>query len=62
MNKKRRHKSKMYAFAGGGMFLGAAFGILLGLLIFANPWYGPAIGAVLGLFIGAVLEIAGSRG
>jgi uncharacterized membrane protein len=57
MNKSRRHKNKLYAFAGGGMSLGAAFGILFGMLLFDNPWYGPIIGAALGLMIGAAFEL-----
>jgi uncharacterized membrane protein len=61
MNKKRRQRSKLYAFAGGGMFLGAAFGILFGMLLFDNPWIGPSIGAALGLILGAVIEISSKR-
>jgi uncharacterized membrane protein len=61
MYKNNRHRRKLYAIAGGGMFLGAAFGILLGLLLFDNPWYGPILGAVLGLIIGTGIEIRGWR-
>lgn len=58
MKNKERHRNKLYAFAGGGMFLGAAVGILLGMLLFDNPWYGLIIGAVLGLIIGGGIEIS----
>jgi uncharacterized membrane protein len=61
MDNDKRHRSKLYAFAGGGMFLGAAFGIIFGMLLFDNPWYGPILGAVLGLIIGAGIEIYGLR-
>ena len=61
MKMRGRHRNKLYAFAGGGMALGAAFGILFGLLLFDNPWVGPIVGGVLGLVIGAGSELSSRR-
>lgn len=57
MNKIGRQRNKLRAFAGGGMFLGAAFGILFGMLLFDDPWTGPIVGAGIGLITGAAAEI-----
>jgi uncharacterized membrane protein len=51
MKNSNNRKRKTLSFAGAGLALGAAFGILIGMLLFDNPWYGPVIGAFAGLII-----------
>jgi uncharacterized membrane protein len=62
MMKNGRNKvRKNLSFAGAGIALGAAFGILFGMLLFDNPWIGPAVGAVGGLLIAALAELYQNR-
>lgn len=44
------------AWTGTGIALGAALGILVGLLLFDDWWLGPVIGAVVGLLVGAIAD------
>jgi hypothetical protein len=56
-NKKRKRLS----FAGAGLALGAAFGILVGMLLFESPWVGPMLGAACGLVIALVVDLSQTR-
>jgi uncharacterized membrane protein len=47
--------------AGLGMTVGAALGLLFGLLIF-NSWWAPVAGVSIGLLIGAVIDLQSPRG
>ena len=45
------------AWTGSGIALGAALGIIFGLLLLGDSWFfGPAIGAAVGLLIGAIVD------
>lgn len=45
------------AWAGSGIALGAGLGIIFGLLLLGDNWFfGPAIGAAVGLLIGAIVD------
>ena len=55
--KKSSGKKKVLSFAGAGLALGAAFGILLGMLLFDNPWYGLFLGAVIGLLVVILVDL-----
>jgi uncharacterized membrane protein len=61
MKNSKNNKRKRLSFAGAGLALGAAFGILFGMLIFDNPWIGPALGAMAGLLIAALVELNRNR-
>lgn len=43
--------------SGAGLAIGAAMGLLLGLLFFDGWWLAPVAGAAVGLIIGAIVEI-----
>jgi uncharacterized membrane protein len=59
-NRKNNHRKRL-SFAGAGLALGAAFGILFGMLLFENPWYGPILGAAAGLLFAALIDINRNR-
>jgi uncharacterized membrane protein len=61
MKNGEKKKRKTLAFAGAGLTLGAAFGILFGMLLFENPWYGLILGAGAGLLVAAIMELYKSR-
>lgn len=44
------------AWTGTGIALGAALGIIGGLLLLENWFFGPVIGAAVGLLIGAIVD------
>lgn len=50
---KNVNDTRTELYAGGGLALGAALGLLFGLLLFENLAFGCVIGAVAGLVIGA---------
>lgn len=55
-NKKEEKKRKDISFAGSGIAIGAAIGMIFGLLLFESQAIGCAFGAALGLLIGAVID------
>lgn len=44
------------SYTGTGIALGAGLGIVFGLLLLPTWWWGPLIGAVAGLLVGAVVD------
>jgi uncharacterized membrane protein len=52
---------KIGIFTGSGVALGAAFGLLFGLLLFGDLAFGVIIGAAAGLVIGAVADLLKKR-
>lgn len=61
MKNLRNKKRKRLSFAGAGLALGAAFGIMIGMLLFDNPWVGPLLGAACGLIIALIVNLYQSR-
>jgi uncharacterized membrane protein len=59
-NRKNNNRQRL-SFAGAGLALGAAFGILFGMLLFENPWFGPILGAAAGLVIAALIDLNRNR-
>jgi uncharacterized membrane protein len=56
-NSSMREKSrKIVRHAGAGLAIGAAIGMIFGLMLFENLALGYAIGTVVGLMIGAAIE------
>lgn len=41
---------------GLGISSGAAFGIILGLLLFEDWWWGSIVGTLVGLIVGAIAD------
>ena len=48
-------------FAGSGLAIGAAIGMIFGLLLFENLAWGCVIGAAVGLVMGAAIDAHGRR-
>lgn len=46
---------------GAVLAIGAALGLLFGMLLFQNHFYGGAIGALFGFFVGVIIEIQRHR-
>jgi uncharacterized membrane protein len=61
MKKLRNKKRKNLSIAGAGLALGAAFGIMIGMILFDNPWVGPMLGAACGLIIAIIVNLSQSR-
>ena len=61
MKNLKNKKRKSLSFAGAGMALGAAFGILIGMLLFESPWVGPMLGAACGLIIALGVDFYQTR-
>lgn len=55
-SKKRNDKRKTVYYAGSGLAVGAAIGMIFGLLLFEDLAWGCFIGAALGLLIGAAID------
>lgn len=53
---KDNAKNKRSSFAGLGISFGAAFGLILGLLLFDNFVLGVGIGVAVGLILGAGID------
>jgi len=60
-SKKRNDNRKTVYYAGSGLAIGAAIGMIFGLLLFENLAWGCVIGSALGLLIGAAIDALGSR-
>lgn len=45
---------------GVGLVLGAALGLVFGLMLFDSWWLGPMIGVAAGLIIGAIADLLAS--
>ena len=57
MNSSKGEKSrKTVYYAGSGLAIGAAIGMIFGLLLFEDLAWGCVIGAAAGLLIGAVID------
>jgi uncharacterized membrane protein len=54
MDKKPKDRKILYA--GFGISVGAALGMIFGMLLFENLIFGAGIGATLGLIIGASID------
>lgn len=48
-------------YTGSGLAIGAALGLLFGLMLFENMAFGTLIGAVLGLMVGAIIDAREGR-
>ncbi len=46
---------------GAGVVTGAAIGLLVGQLVFDGEWWAPAVGAGIGLILGAAIEAFKSK-
>lgn len=57
-NKGRSSRKTAY-YAGSGLAIGAAIGMIFGLMLFENMAWGCVIGAAIGLVIGAVIDAQG---
>jgi len=53
---KGENSRKTAYYAGGGMGVGAAIGMIFGLLLFENLAWGCVIGAGVGLVMGAAID------
>lgn len=58
---EEENSSKATNFAGSGMAIGAAIGMIFGLLMFEDLPMGYVIGAALSLVIGAVIDAQGGH-
>ena len=57
MEKKTKESNdRKILFAGAGIPIGAALGLIFGMLLFDNLIFGAGIGAALGLIIGAIID------
>jgi len=54
-NKGRSSRKTAY-YAGPGLAIGTAVGMIFGLMLFENLAWGPVIGAAVGLVIGAAID------
>ncbi|MCK4356167.1 glycine zipper family protein [Candidatus Bipolaricaulota bacterium] len=54
-NKGRSSRKTAY-YAGSGLAIGAAIGVVFGLMLFENLAWGCVIGAAVGLVIGAAID------
>lgn len=55
-NKPEKENKKRYPYTGLGISLGAAFGFIVGLLLFDNLALGFGIGVAMGLVFGAAMD------
>ena len=53
---KGENSRKTVYYAGSGLAIGAAIGMIFGLMLFENLAWGCVIGAALGLVIGAAID------
>ena len=53
---KGENSRKTVYYAGAGLAIGAAIGMIFGLMLFENLAWGCVIGAALGLVIGAAID------
>lgn len=53
------HKTSYYA--GSGLVIGTAIGMIFGLMLFEDLAHGSAIGAAVGLVMGAAIDAQGRR-
>ena len=56
---KGENSRKTAYYAGSGLAIGAAIGMIFGLMLFENLAWGCVIGAALGLVIGAAIDAQG---
>jgi len=56
---KGENSRKTAYYAGSGLAIGAAIGMIFGLMLFENLAWGCVIGAGVGLVIGAVIDAQG---
>jgi len=52
---------KTFYYAGSGLAIGAAIGMIFGLLLFENLAWGCVIGTAVGLVVGAAIDAQGHR-
>ncbi|HEX6946291.1 MAG TPA: hypothetical protein VF246_02970 [Acidimicrobiia bacterium] len=50
-----------FQWTGIGVVLGAALGLLLGMLVFDGTWWAPVIGAAIGVLVGAIADGRSTR-
>lgn len=55
-NKPEKENKKRYAYTGLGISFGAAFGLIVGLLLFDNLALGFGIGVAMGLVFGSAMD------
>ena len=58
---RRENSRKTVYTTGTGLAIGAAIGMIFGLMLFENLAWGCVIGAALGLLIGAAIDSQGRR-
>ena len=58
---KGENSRKTVYYAGSGLAIGAAIGMIFGLMLFENLAWGCVIGAAVGLVMGAAIDAHGRR-
>ncbi len=50
-----------FQWTGVGVVIGAALGLLFGLLMFDGAWWAPTVGAAVGIVVGAIADGQATR-